>query len=51
MVKRVKKCFYELAEVQIIRFCVSDVIVTSGTDQNGNSDGIEDSLPDDTWQS
>ena len=51
MEKNAKMCFYELAEIQIIHFCVSDVITTSGTNQNGNSDGIEDSLPDDTWQS
>lgn len=43
MDKNAKKILYEAAEIQVIKFCISDVLTTSSTD-------IEESLPDGTWQ-
>ena len=37
-----KKLIYEMPELQIINFCISDVLTTSND--------IDGSLPDGTWQ-
>lgn len=43
MDKNAKKPYYVEAEIQVVHFCISDVLTTSSTD-------IDENLPDGTWQ-
>lgn len=45
MDKNAKKPYYVEAEIQVVNFCISDVLTTSSSWGD-----VDDNMPDGTWQ-